>query len=123
MPSAVAIPSYAPPKVIGPTTKRATRPSSKLPQYLIDEATSVKPVPFDPKKHLKFKPPAKILTMKEIGLEGHGISPNAVAEPFSLFNEEAIRQIRAEVFSAPVLKDCQYASTFNRHMVRGAGAA
>lgn len=123
MPSAVAIPSYAPPKVIGPTTKRATRPASKLPQYLIDEATKVDPVPFDPKKHLNFKPPAKILTMKEIGLEGHGISPNAVAEPFSLFTEEAIRQIRAEVFSAPVLRDCQYASTFNRHMVRGAGAA
>lgn len=59
--------------------------------------------------------------MKEIGLEGHGISPNAVSEPFFIFTEEAIKQIRAEVFSEPVLESCQYSSTFVKNMVRGMG--
>ena len=59
--------------------------------------------------------------MKEIGLEGHGISPVAVSEPFSLFTTEAVKQMRAEIFSEPVLRDCQYASTFAKNMVRGMG--
>lgn len=61
--------------------------------------------------------------MKEIGLEGHGISPVAASEPFSLFTPETIKQIHAEVFSEPVLADCQYSSTFARNMVRGMGRA
>ncbi|OOO11828.1 hypothetical protein OAory_01082980 [Aspergillus oryzae] len=56
--------------------------------------------------------------MKEIGLEGHGISPVAASEPFSLFTPETIKQIHAEVFSEPVLADCQYSSTFARNMGR-----
>lgn len=59
--------------------------------------------------------------MKEIGLEGHGISPIAASEPFPLFTTEAVRQTRAEIFSDRVLKDCQYASTFAKNMVRGMG--
>ncbi|RYP74884.1 hypothetical protein DL769_003920 [Monosporascus sp. CRB-8-3] len=113
----------APPKVIGPETKRATRPTNPLPQWLIDEARAVEREPFDPEKHLAFKPPKKIYTMKEIGLEGDGISPNAVSEPFPLFTEEAVKQMRAETFSEEAVRDCQYASTFNKNMVRGMGHA
>ncbi|KAM5354745.1 hypothetical protein ACJ41O_001392 [Fusarium nematophilum] len=122
MPSAALV-ARSPPAVVGPATKRATRPSTKLPQYLIDSSNDVVREPFSPEKHLAYQPPSKIVTMKEIGLEGHGISPNAVSEPFPLFSQEAIKQIRAEVFSAPVLENCQYSSTFNKNMVRGMGPA
>lgn len=61
--------------------------------------------------------------MKEIGLEGHGVSPNAASEPFPLSTEEAVRQMRTEVFSEEVMRDCQYTSTFIKNMVRGMGPA
>ncbi|KAK6820186.1 hypothetical protein RU639_007487 [Aspergillus parasiticus] len=112
-----------PPRVVGPATKKATRPTTKLPQSLIDSARVDNKEVFDPKKHLNFQPPKRVTTMKEIGLEGHGISPVAASEPFPLFTPEAIRQIRAEVFSEPVLADCQYSSTFAKNMVRGMGRA
>lgn len=116
-------PSYTPPKVTAPATKRVTRPTEDLPQSLIDGARVAERQKFNPDRHLDFQPPERIYTMKEIGLAGRGISPNAVSEPFSLFSAEAIQQIRAEVFSEEVLKDCRYASTFNKNMVRGMGAS
>lgn len=116
-----ALVQNTPPIVVGPTTKRATRPNNKLPQYLTDEIRNVKREPFSAEKHMDYQHPKRIYAMKEIGLEGHGVSPNAVSEPFSLFNQEAIQQMRTEIFSEQVLKDCQYASTFNRNMVRGMG--
>lgn len=112
-----------PPKVVGPETKRATRPTNPLPQWLIDGSRGVEREPWNAEKHLAFQPPRKIYTMKEIGLEGEGVSPNAIAEPFSLFTEEAIRQMRAEIFSEECVRDCQYASTFNKNMIRGMGHA
>lgn len=112
-----------PPTVVGPTTKKATRPSNKLPQSLIDGARVTQKEDFDPKKHLNFQSPKGITTMKEIGLEGHGISPVAASEPFPLFTTDAIKQIRAEIFSESVLRDCQYSSSFAKNMVRGMGRA
>ncbi|KAL3952160.1 hypothetical protein VFPFJ_02144 [Purpureocillium lilacinum] len=111
------------PHVVGPTTKTATRPTNPLPQYLNDEAKQTQREPFDPQRHLNFQPPARVITMREIGLEGHGISPNAVSEPFPLFTQEAVQQMRAEIFSDEVLRDCQFASTFNKNMIRGMGPA
>lgn len=122
-PAAAAPPPTGPPKVVGPTTKTATRPANPLPQWLIDESEIKKRESFNASKHLDFQPPSKIYTMKEIGLEGHGISPNAVSEPFPLFTEEAIKQMRAEMFRKDVLDHCQYASTFNKNMIRGMGPA
>lgn len=40
-----------PPTVVGPTTKKATRPSNKLPQSLINGARVTQKEDFDPKKH------------------------------------------------------------------------
>ncbi|KAL1853684.1 hypothetical protein Plec18167_005108 [Paecilomyces lecythidis] len=119
----IDIPSISAPKVVGPATKKATRPTNKLPQSLIDNAKIPKKESFDPKKHLAFEPPSRIYSMEEIGLAGAGISPNAASEPFPLFTAEAIRQIRAEVFDEKVLEHCQYASTFNKNMIRGMGHA
>jgi hypothetical protein len=121
MGSATITSSPAPPKVVGPSTQRATRPAKKIPQALIDETKSIIKQKFDPQKHLNYKHPQRIVTMKEIGLEGHGISPNAVSDPFSLFTEEAIQQMRAEIFSEEVLDSCQYMSSFCSNMIRGMG--
>ncbi|KAI9654193.1 MAG: hypothetical protein M1821_006721 [Bathelium mastoideum] len=111
------------PLVVGPAIKSVTRPANPLPQYLIDEARLTVPEAFEPGRHLSFQPPKRIITMKEIGLEHHGISPNAVSEPFQLFTKDAIEQMRAEIFQEEVLRDCQFASTFNKNMVRGMGPA
>ena len=123
MPSTLIAQPPTAPHVIGPTTKTVTRPSHPLPQYLSEQAKQTPKEEFNPKTHLSFEPPEKILKMKDIGLEGHGISPNAVAGPFQLFSDSAIQQIRAEVFSEDVLRDCQFSSTFNKNMVRGIGPA
>ncbi|OTB00945.1 hypothetical protein M426DRAFT_14922 [Hypoxylon sp. CI-4A] len=109
------------PHVIGPKTKKATRPTTEIPQYLIDEAHQVAPVPWNPEIHLAFQPPKRIVTMKDIGLEGEGISPHAVSDPFPLFSRDAMLQMRREVFSEPVLRDCRYSSDFIANMVRGMG--
>ncbi|UNI17495.1 hypothetical protein JDV02_003835 [Purpureocillium takamizusanense] len=111
------------PHVVGPTTRTATRPTNPLPQYLNDEARRTPREAFDARRHLAFQPPARVVTMREIGLEGHGISPNAVSDPFPLFTHEAVRQMRAEIFSDEVLRECQFASTFNKNMIRGMGPA
>jgi len=109
------------PPVVGPKTKKATRPTASIPDFLIDEARQTEPVEWDPEQHIAFEPPAKIVTMKEIGLEGHGISANAVTDPFPLFSQDAIMQMRREIFSEPVLENCRYSSTFNANMIRGMG--
>ena len=114
----VAQPPTAP-HVVGPSTQIATKPESPLPQWMIDEAKVVAPESFDAGKHLNFKMPESILSMKDIGLEGCGVSENAASAPFPLFSQEAISQMRREIFSKEVLKDCQYSSTFNKNMVRG----
>lgn len=111
------------PSVVGPKTTEATRPKNPVPQFLSDEAKQTIREPFDAQTHLQFEPPRSIIKMKDIGLEGHGISPNAVTEPFSLFTHEAIQQMRAEIFSDDVLRDCQFESTFCKNMVRGMGPA
>lgn len=77
------------------------------------------PVAFDAKKHLSFTYPSKVHTMKEIGLEDKGISPIAVSEPFPLFSEDAVKQIRAEVLSNEVWANCQYSSNLAQCQLRG----
>jgi hypothetical protein len=122
-PSAVYINDVEPPVVTGPSTKKATRPANALPQSLIDGAKIAKREAFDPAKHINYHAPESIMTMEQIGLKGHGISPHAATAPFPLFNEEAIRQMRAEIFDENTLAECQYSSTFNKNMVRGMGPA
>ncbi|KAG9252530.1 uncharacterized protein F5Z01DRAFT_232693 [Emericellopsis atlantica] len=117
----ISLPPLAPPTVVGPKVRCPTRPTHSLPQYLIDEARIPERVAFDPKKHLNYVEPDKIYSMREIGLEGQGISNTAASTPFSLFTPEAIAQMRAEIFSQPVLESCQYSSDFAKNMIRGFG--
>ncbi|KAI9373638.1 hypothetical protein BJX61DRAFT_541595 [Aspergillus egyptiacus] len=121
MAPAALLPNPVPPMVTGPTTKKATRPTKKLPKSLIEGAKVSYKATFDPKQHLAYSPPEKIHKMADFGLDGAGISPNAISEPFPLFTEDAIRQMRAEIFSEPVLAECQYASSFCTNMIRGMG--
>ncbi|KAI1862753.1 uncharacterized protein JN550_010090 [Neoarthrinium moseri] len=114
-------PCKAPP-VVGPRTTKARRPIVDIPEFMINEARSTSVDKWDPSKHMAFKAPAAIYTMKEIGLEGQGISPHAVSEPFPLFTREAIMQMRREIFSDPVMKNCRFGSDFIANMVRGMGA-
>lgn len=109
------------PHVIGPKQKRAMRPTATIPQEIIDEARVIHAEPWDPEKHVA--PKAQVIQhlMKDIGLEGHGISPVAVTDPFPLFTHEAILQIRREIFSESVLRDCRFKSDFNANMIRGMG--
>ncbi|KAL6903872.1 hypothetical protein GGI43DRAFT_432566 [Trichoderma evansii] len=130
MPGSVAVLTDAPvaavaphkaPHVIGPKQRNPMRPTAVIPQEIIDEARAVPAEAWNTKKHVAPKTQVVQHLMKDIGLEGHGISPIAVTDPFPLFTEEAISQIRREIFSESVLRECRFKSDFNANMVRGMG--
>jgi hypothetical protein len=107
------------------TTKRKREAEINIPPGL-DKMISNDPPPklsFDPEKHLNFKPPSKIFTMEELGLQDVGVSPNAVSEPFQLFNTEAIKQMRAETLRPEVFENCQYSSNLAKGQLRGYASA
>lgn len=94
-------------------------PRKPLPQSLIEDAQIPNWTPFYAEKHVNLKFSKRIITMKDIGLEGAGITPTAIPEPFTLFTEEAIRQMRAEIFSRQVLEKYQVCSDLATNMIRG----
>ncbi|TWU74008.1 hypothetical protein ED733_000295 [Metarhizium rileyi] len=116
-------PTMAPkaPHVTGPKQKKARRPTVTIPRDIIEEARAVPAEGWNPEKHVA--PDSQIVqhSMGEIGLGGHGISEVAVTDPFPLFTKDAILQIRREIFSEPVLRDCRFKSDFIPNMVRGMG--
>lgn len=57
--------------------------------------------------------------MKDIGLEGAGITSTAISEPFTLFHRRGNRQMRAGIFSRPVLEKYQVGSDLATNMIRG----
>ena len=96
-----------------------------VPELLISQLEEMKlgDDDFDPVKHLAFKPPSKVHSMKDIGLpEGTGVSPVAVSEPFSLFTAEAVQRMRTEVLRPEVLQNCQYSSDLAQCQLRGFAA-
>ncbi|RAO66968.1 uncharacterized protein BHQ10_002980 [Talaromyces amestolkiae] len=77
-------------------------------------------VPFDPAKHIKFTPPSKVWTMQELDYpEGKGISPVGVSEPFPLFSEEAVKQMRAEILDEKVWDKYKFSSNLSQCQLRG----
>ncbi|KAI1369230.1 hypothetical protein F5Y08DRAFT_148161 [Xylaria arbuscula] len=75
---------------------------------------------FTPSKHLAFKEMPKVHTMKELGFsETIGVSPIAVSEPFQLFTDEAVMQMRREALSPDVFENCQYSSNLAHCYLRG----
>ena len=92
---------------------------------VIEDQQAIKPADgdFDPGRHLAFKAPERVYTMKDLCLpENNGVSPIAVSEPFRLFTEEAVLRMRAEVLSKEVLANCQYSSNLAQCQLRGFAA-
>lgn len=76
--------------------------------------------PFSAEKHLRYTPPSKIHTMEELGLaDRHGVSPVAVSQPFSLFNQDAVMRFREEVLSKDVMDNCSVSSNLSHCQLRG----
>lgn len=100
--------------------RKRKQSDSKMPSSIWDLAGEAPArMAFDAKQHVDYKDPSKIWMMKEIGLEHAGISPVAVSEPFPLFTPQAIQQMRAEILSKPVVKNCQYSSNLAHCQLRG----
>ncbi|GAM40450.1 hypothetical protein TCE0_039f12809 [Talaromyces pinophilus] len=77
-------------------------------------------VSFEPAKHIKFTPPSKVWTMQELDYpEGKGISPVGVSEPFPLFSEEAVKQMRAEILDEKVWDKYKFSSNLSQCQLRG----
>lgn len=77
-------------------------------------------VAFDPTKHIKFTPPSKVWTMQELDYaEDKGISPVGVSEPFPLFSEEAVKQMRAEILDEKVWDKYKFSSNLSQCQLRG----
>lgn len=75
---------------------------------------------FDPKKHIAFKPPPEIIMMKDLGYaENTGVSPVAVSQPFHLFSQQAIMQMREEIMNPKVMEECKYQSNIAACQIRG----
>lgn len=111
----ISIPS--PPTLVAPLQKTVTRPSVPLPKSLVEKNILKERYSFDPAIHLSYKTAPKVMTMKDIRYEGYGISPVAVLEPFPLFTEDAINQMRVEAFTLEVLDNCLISSSFAKHMI------
>ncbi|KAK2616746.1 hypothetical protein QQS21_000358 [Conoideocrella luteorostrata] len=114
-------PIHKAPPVVGPRTKKVTRPKTDVPTFLIEDAQNVRVDTWDPDRHVCFQAPTTITTMKDIGLEGHGISTTAVSDTFPLFSRDAMLQMRREMFSPEVLQNCRYSSDYIANMIRGMG--
>lgn len=114
----MAVASPMLPKPVAPLQKKVTKPTKQLPRSLTDSAVLKERIDFDATRHIVYRSAPKITTMRDIGYEGRGISPVAVSEPFPLFTEDAIYQMRAEAFTQGVLDNCQVSSNFASNMIR-----
>lgn len=74
---------------------------------------------FDAAKHLSFSPPARILSMKDIGLEDSPISSMAASDPFPLLSYDAVLEHRRELFSPTVIDNCLHQTLPGSAMLRG----
>lgn len=78
------------------------------------------PIAFSPEKHLACDGPVNTLPMSELGFDKDlGVSPVAVSEPFKLFSDEAIEQMRAEIFQPEVMENCCVRSNIAACQIRG----
>lgn len=94
--------------------------SKPLIRAKLQPSSAVQHVDFDPEKHLSFVERPNTLSLSDIGLpEDAGISPVAVSDPFPLFNEEAIRIMRSELFQEEVWENCIHSTAFAECQIRG----
>ncbi|KAL1880106.1 hypothetical protein Daus18300_001469 [Diaporthe australafricana] len=73
----------------------------------------------DPTRHLSFSPPASILMMRDLALEPTALSGVATTEPFALLSNEAVLEMRRELFSKDVLDNCLFHTRPGSVQLRG----
>ncbi|TID27458.1 Aminopeptidase 2 [Venturia nashicola] len=79
-----------------------------------------KPQDFNPTEHLTFTPPEQVIMMTDLGYPADmGVSPVAVSQPFKLFSDEAVQQMRSEILHPEVMKHCGYQSNIAASQLRG----
>lgn len=77
-------------------------------------------VEFDPEKHLSFTKQPETLTLSDLGFpEDVGISPVGVSNPFPLFNNDAIKIMRRELFTQEIWDNCMHSTEFAACQIRG----
>ena len=119
-PSPIQDPAFAHIDKMTINTSKRKRSEAPVPSLIPEMGAESPPkLEFEPSKHVNYVPPSKVWTMEEIGKAGQGISPNAVSEPFQLFTEEAIKQMRAEILSKDVMEKCKYSSNLAHCQLRG----
>lgn len=63
------------------------------------------PATFDPAKHMAFRPPESVVTLKELLLsEQNACSPVAITEPFPLFSLQGVVEMRKDIFRESVVR-------------------
>lgn len=78
---------------------------------------------FDPDRHIDYQPPVSLLTWENIGFpKDHGVAPVCATQPFRLFSEEAVRQMRSEILQPDVLNCYTTGSNIAALQVRGFAA-
>lgn len=102
-----------------------SRPTYKpIIDHLSNQESSVQgTIAFDPTQHLTSstnQTMPKTISMEEIGYpKGTGISDIAVSMPFKLFSNEAIQQMRREIFQPEVMENCSFSSNIAACQLRG----
>ena len=76
-------------------------------------------VVFDPSRHLAYRAPEAIHSLKDLHLPPSPLSEVASTEPFPLMSEEAILAHRRELFSKDVLDNCSYHTRPGSVQLRG----
>ena len=119
------------PSQLDPMTAVAFRNGAALPRPafkpIIDKVaagqTAQELVKFNPEKHLVAKLPVQTIPMKDVGYpDDVGVSPVAVSQPFQLFSEEAIGQMRSEILKPEVMETCSFSSDIAACQLRGYAA-
>ncbi|CAG9998248.1 unnamed protein product [Clonostachys byssicola] len=94
--------------------------SAVVPTKLSKNDVSPNPA-FTPSKHLIYSPPSKVWSLRDLGYpDSQGISPFGVSEPFRLFSDDAIDEMRRELFTnRNIWTDHRFSSKYAECQLRG----
>jgi len=91
------------------TTQPLAGGSQAFKKVEMDVSSTAPITKFDPAKHTDFEAPKEFYTLEELGLFPEGaISHVAITAPFPLFSAEGIKEMRADLFRAEMLKKHMY---------------
>lgn len=102
-----------------PVEQRKKHKTDNLPRALLESVRLTQKTPFNAIRHLSFTQPKRISTFADIDQPSTGISEHAFSDPFPLFTQEAIEQMRAEVFSDDVLSNHYCPTSETSGQIRG----